>query len=142
ANPRTFDGDGAKVLRTARGLRLAMANPKIAPYGAAGLASLQPLGVDLGHWTILQGENIAQAYQYVATGNAHYGFVALAQLREAGVRDGYWRVPTESYPPIRQQAVLLKRAEKNRAARRWLAFLRTPEVRKKLADVYGYGNEE
>ncbi|MEK6747903.1 MAG: molybdate ABC transporter substrate-binding protein [Pseudomonadota bacterium] len=139
---RDLDGDGAEILRARRGLTLAIANPKTAPYGAAAHAVLRALGINSTQWRIIQGENISQTYQYVATGNAQFGFVALAQLREAGIRDGYWRVPSDLYPPLRQQAILLKRAEKNSVARHWLEFLRTPEVRKKISENYGYSSEE
>lgn len=142
ASPGDLSGDGAVLLRTKQGASLAIANPKTAPYGAAAMATLQTLVVDRSHWRIIQGENISQAYQFVATGNAQFGFVALSQLREAGVKSGYWQVPGNLYPVIRQQALLLKHGERNAAAQHWLKFLHSPEARKIMREIYGYGEED
>lgn len=139
AQPGLVDGRGA-VLRHGRFVRLAIANPKLAPYGAAAQLALQRLGL----WETLApklvtGENIAQAYQFVATGNAELGFVALAQVRGGdSSRGSLWRVPEHLYEPIRQDAVLLARAAGNDAARAFLAYLRSAAARAVIRD-YGYG---
>ena len=87
---------------------------------------------------IVQGNSIAQAFQFVDTRNAEVGFVALSQLyrrRPTGTR---WLVPQELYPPIRQDAVLLKRGEKDEASNAFLAFLKGPEARA-IIEKFGYG---
>jgi molybdate transport system substrate-binding protein len=123
-----------EVLRTARFRKLAIANPKLAPYGAAAQQAMTKLGV----WSALQerlvqGENIAQTFQFVASGNAELGFVALSQL--AGERKGSrWLVPAELHAPIRQDAVLLKQGP---AARAFLDFLRSATARERIR-AYGY----
>ncbi|MGQ0654024.1 MAG: molybdate ABC transporter substrate-binding protein [Betaproteobacteria bacterium] len=129
--------DRGEVLRTARFRKLAVANPRLAPYGAAAQQAMTKLGV----WgalqgRLVQGENIAQTFQFVASGNADLGFVALAQL--AGERKGSrWLVPAELHAPIRQDAVLLARAASNQAARALLDYLRGAAARERIR-AYGY----
>lgn len=107
--------------------RLAIANPKTAPYGLAAQQVLQALEL----WQPLQprlvrGDSIAQAFQFVATGNARAGFVALSQVRAWPEQNGRsWPVPQRLYQPIEQQAILLSQGANNDAARAWLAFLQT-----------------
>jgi molybdate transport system substrate-binding protein len=86
------------------------------------------------------GENIAQAFQFVASGNAELGFVALSQLREPGntASGSSWVVPQALYAPIRQDAVLLARGSGNAAARQFLEFLRSDASRVVIRG-FGYG---
>lgn len=120
--------------------RLAIANPKTAPYGTAALQTLTTLGLaeDL-QGRLVYGENIAQTYQFVTTGNAELGFVALSQV--TGHDDGSrWPVPPGFYDPIHQQAVLLARGAGNAAARAFLDFLRGPTAAA-IVGRYGYATE-
>lgn len=120
---------------------VAIANPKTAPYGVAAVAVLDRLNLGLKRLGILvvQGENIAQTMQFVASGSAQLGFVALSQLRGAEAPAGTcrWDVPADQHPPIAQQAVLLKRAASNKSAAGFLAFLKGDAARKLIA-VHGY----
>lgn len=122
--------DHGEVLQRAKFKRIAIANPKTAPYGQAAMQTLNALGLQeqlAGRF--ITGENIAQTQQFVSTGNVPLGFVALAQvmaLPEAE-RGSYWLVPVELHQPIDQGAVLLKRS-KTPAAQQFLDFLRTPEA--------------
>lgn len=131
---------GAAVLARPGSMRLAIANPKVAPYGAAALQVLQARGVAEA-WAprLVTGESVGQAYQFVATGNAELGFVALSQLMQPGqpTRGSMWRVPPGLHDPIRQDAVLLKAGEGNPAARAFMDHLRSPAVRALLRE-YGY----
>ena len=88
----------------------------------------------------VQGENIAQTHQFVASGNAEIGFVALSQVWQDGKLTGgsAWRVPPELHAPIRQDAALLKRGEANAAARVFLDYLKSEPARRVIA-AYGYG---
>ena len=139
SDPALVDAEGA-VLRSDRFRRLAVANPRTAPYGAAAMAVLRRLGLEERLASrLVQGENIAQAYQFVATGNAELGFVALAQVR-AAPGGSAWEVPRDLYPAVEQQAVLLDRGRDNPAARGFLDFLRTPEARALIREA-GYGTE-
>lgn len=121
---------------------LAIANPRVAPYGAAAVEVMEKLGVykNLRH-QLVQGENIAQAYQFVATGNAPLGFVAVSQILENGkLREGSaWMVPEHLHQPIRQDAVILKKGQGNPAAAALSAFLQSAPARRVIAS-FGYGN--
>jgi molybdate transport system substrate-binding protein len=139
ADPGKIDPEGA-VLTRGELDRLAIANPKTAPYGTAALQVLEALGVRHAlEPKLVRGENIAQTYQFVLTGNATLGFVALAQvaLDASGSR---WEPPQGLYEPIRQDAVLLARGTGNPAASALLDFLRGPGGRA-IIERYGYGVE-
>ena len=107
--------------------RLAIANPKTAPYGLAAQQVLE----HLGQWQALQaklvrGDSISQAFQFVATGNAQAGFVALAQVKSWPHQPGsLWLIPQGYYSPIDQQAILLNRGTGNVAAEAWMHFLKS-----------------
>jgi molybdate transport system substrate-binding protein len=136
ASPGLINNDG-KVLTTNTFHRLAIANPKTAPYGEAAMALLRKLGLyESVRKKIVTGENIAQTYQFVATGNAEIGFVAYSQIaaHQLGSR---WLVPTGDYPAIRQQAVLLYKGIDNPAATDFLTFLKSTAA-KGVIKKYGY----
>jgi len=120
---------------------LALANPKVAPYGAAAHETLEKLGLMSAlQARFVSGENIAQAYQFVASGNAELGFVALSQVMKDGrIAEGSgWVVPASMHRPIRQDAVLLAKGHDNPVAVALLGFLREPAARAIMAS-YGYG---
>src|SRR5690606_2192950 len=138
--PDYVDAKG-DVLRQADFRHLAIANPKLAPYGVAAMEVLGRLGLaDKLAPRIVQGENIAQTQQFVATGNAELGFVALSQVAVPGKpRQGSsWLVPPELYTPIRQHAVLLGPGAKQAAAQALLAYLRS-DAAKAVIQSWGYG---
>ncbi len=138
ARPGFVDGDGA-VLRRGSFTRLALANPKIAPYGAAAMRTLEKLGlVGTLQPKFVLGENVAQAYQFVSTGNAELGFVALSQvMKEGRIASGSaWVVPSSMHREIRQDAVLLTAGRGNVAAGALLHHLREPAT---LALIQGFG---
>ena len=133
-------GNILKPSQTDRFARLAIANPKLAPYGAAAVETMIQLGVLQAlqpKW--VQGDNIAQAYQFVATENAALGFVALSQVMVEGrLREGSaWVVPAHLHSPIQQDAVLLARGQGNPAAMALLQFMKTDKT-KALIRAFGY----
>jgi molybdate transport system substrate-binding protein len=142
ARPGLVDAEG-QVLANAKAFEhLAIANPKVAPYGAAGLEVIKARGLtDAITPKLVTAESIAQAYQFVATGNAELGFVALSQVAVPGkpVTGSYWLVPANLYGEIRQDAVLLKTGEKNPAAMALLDYLRSAPAQAVIA-AYGYGH--
>jgi molybdate transport system substrate-binding protein len=79
----------------------------------------------------VQGDSIAQAYQFVATGNAELGFLALSQwLVDARLRAGsVWQVPALMHAPLRQDALLLVKGRQQPAALALLAYLRSEPAR-------------
>jgi molybdate transport system substrate-binding protein len=131
---------GDEALKANAFAKLSIANPKSAPYGAAAVEAMTKLGVyDAIQSKIVQGNSIAQAFEFVDTGNAELGFVALSQLANvtAGSR---WMVPETLYAPIRQDAVLLKTGADDEASKAFLAFLKGPEARA-IIEKFGYGLE-
>lgn len=128
-----------RVIAEGRFSRIAIANPKTAPYGRAAVETMQRLGA----WPspkVVQGENVAQTFQFVETGNAQFGFIALAQVLslDEGRRGSYWEVPPNYHAPIRQEAILLKRGADKGAARAFVEFLKRPDTRAVIAR-FGYG---
>ncbi len=135
--------DGKDVLAKGKFHRLAIANPKTAPYGTAAKNTLQALGL----WTavkgrIVQGENIGQTFQFVYSQNAQLGFVALAQVLDPKINGtgSRWDVPENLYEPLRQQAVLLPRGKNNLAAKAFLNYVVNSKGRK-IIEQFGYGFE-
>jgi len=124
--------EGAQTLKRPDIRHIAIANPATAPYGRAAYQALNAMG--LWHTLkprIVQGDDVGQVFQFVASANAQLGFVALAQIlnpKNAFSRD-YWLVPEELYDPIVQDMVLLKKAENNSAAHAFVAFMQTAQAR-------------
>ena len=119
---------------------LAIANPDLAPYGAAARETLQARGLwDSLKGRLVFGQNIGQTRALVATGNAEIGFVALAQIKDSSATESYWLVPEKDHQPISQDAVLLTRARDNAAARAFMDYLKSPRARQIIAG-FGYEN--
>ena len=135
-DPHLVDPAG-KVLKSDRFRHLAIANPGLAPYGSAARSVLQALGLwDALTPKLVRGEDIGQAFQFVVSGNAELGFVARSQLQAPG-RDfagSSWQPPQALYPPIEQQAVLLRDSPAGRA---FMTFMQGEEARA-IVRAYGY----
>jgi len=139
AQPNYVDAAG-KVLQGGNFAHLSIANPKAAPYGAAAVEVLEKLDLYARlRPKIVQGENIAQAYQFVSTGNAPLGFVALSQVSKDGKfsAGSGWIVPASMHSPIRQDAVMLAKGADNPAARALLAYLKSDKA-KGIIRSFGY----
>jgi molybdate transport system substrate-binding protein len=139
ARTAIVDDQGA-VLKKGGFDHLALANPRLAPYGAAAVEAMKALGVhDSLAPKFVQAENIAQAYQFVATENALLGFVALSQVLEGGkLKSGSaWIVPANLHSPIRQDAVILDKGRGNPAAEALLKYLKGDKARA-VIKAYGY----
>ena len=140
APQQPFNGEAKALISEANLRRFSIANPKTAPYGMAASQTLKTMGL----WEQLQGrlvrgENIAQTYQFIASGAAEMGFVAHSQLTEEAKSKGYyWVVPLDLHNPIRQDAVLLQRGANNPAAKAFHAFLQSDSA-KELISTLGYG---
>ncbi|SDE73910.1 molybdate ABC transporter substrate-binding protein [Rhodospira trueperi] len=138
-DPALVDDAGAVLERDAFD-HLAIANPVTAPYGAAAVEVLEALGLQESlKDRLVQGDTIAQAHQFVITGNAEIGFVALSQVVDDD-SGSQWMVPQDLYTPIRQDAILLKTGADNPVAAAFLAFLKGPEATA-ITARYGYGTE-
>jgi molybdate transport system substrate-binding protein len=138
AQPGLIDAQG-EVLRSGGDGRIAIADPRLAPYGAAAIETLTRLGLLPSlRSRFVQGENISQTYQFISTGNAQMGFVALSQVLVDGrIQSGSsWVVPARLHAPIRQDAVLLMAGRTNPAAAALAAYLRSDKA---LAVIRSYG---
>lgn len=131
---------GKKTLHRKDFKHIALASPKLAPYGAAAVETMQALGV-YGKLKskFVQGENIAQAHQFVSSGNATLGFVALSQVYKNGrfSTGSGWVIPGRFYKPIRQQAVVLKQANDPTAAKALMLYMQSDPAYKVITS-YGY----
>jgi len=139
AKPGWVDATG-DVLRKAAFDRIALANPSVAPYGAAAVETLRALGLyDVLQTKFVTGQNIQQTHQFVASGNAALGFVALSQVyRDGGIPEGSgWIVPEKLHEPIRQDVVILLRGRGKPAAESLTKFLRSDKA-KAMIRAFGY----
>ncbi len=140
ARPGFVDDQGA-VLSSPQVTRIAIANPQVAPYGAAAMQVLRRRGLSQALAPrLVTAQSVGQAFQFASTGNAELGFVALSQVAAPGRPAGgsYWLVPAEQHDEIRQDAVLLQAGNKNPAAAALLAYLRTAAAREVIRS-FGYG---
>lgn len=139
AQPGLVDAQGA-ILNGGGFKHLALADPKLAPYGAAAVEVLKNKGVlEKLRPLFVLGENISQTHQFISTGNAELGFIALSQVIADGkIAEGSgWIVPDTLHAPIRQDAVLLNKGVENPAAPALLQFLKSAEART-IMQSYGY----
>jgi molybdate transport system substrate-binding protein len=131
---------GEETLHAKKFKRLAIANPKTAPYGLAAMQAMQKLDV----WESLQlklvmGENLGQTMGFIESGNAQLGFVALAQIMDPTIKGkgSRWDVPNHFHEPIKQDVILLTKGKDNAAAKALMDFMGGPQA-KKIIERYGY----
>lgn len=132
--------DQGSVLRSGKFQRLAIANPKLAPYGAAAMQVLANLGLEATvQPKLVQGENIAQAYQFTASENAQIGFVALSQVFMQGhiSQGSAWVVPAHLHAPLQQDAIVLRKGQDNPGAQALRVYLQSEKARRTL-QTFGY----
>lgn len=139
-----FKNKELKKLQSGEFNKLSLANPKLAPYGIAAMEVLEKLKLaepTRKKW--IQGENIAQTYQFVGTGNADLGFVALSQViqKKSINTPDYWPVPANLYQSIRQDAVVLKSGKNNAAVWDFLHFIDSHQGQA-IIKSYGYETQE
>ncbi len=139
AKPDFVDNAGL-VLKAGKFTKIAIASPKIAPYGAAAMQVMSALDLrETGRDKVVQGESIGQTFGFVSSGNADLGFVAMSQVFENGRLKGgsAWVVPQALYQPLHQDAVLLMHGKGNVSASALLQFLKTDQAREVMGS-YGY----
>ncbi len=139
ADKAVIDRDGA-VLGSGNLVRLALANPRLAPYGVAAVETLKNMEVyERVKEGIVFGENISQTYQFIYTGNIKFGFVSLSQIVKDGLitSGSYWLVPQNLHSPLKQDAVILGLAKGQPAAAEFLIWIKS-EVATKIISSFGY----
>jgi molybdate transport system substrate-binding protein len=139
AKPAIVDAQG-EVLKRGGFDHLALANPRLAPYGAAAFEAMKELGVHDGlAGKFVTAENIGQTYQFVKSGNALLGFVALSQVsKDNRITEGSaWVVPANLYQPIKQDAIVLNAGKGKPAPEALMKFLQGDKA-KAVIRSYGY----
>ena len=133
--------DAIALLQGSEYRRLAIANPRVAPYGTAAEAVMLAHGIEPGSGRLVTGQSIGQTFNFVTTGNADFGFVALSQVihheRQHGA-GSRWTPDPDSYPAIIQEAVLLGSAREPEAASVFLDWVRNSETARTLIEADGY----
>jgi len=131
---------GEETLHSKKFKRLAIANPKTAPYGLAAMQAMQKLDL----WESIQpklvmGENLGQTMGFIESGNADLGFVALSQVLDQKIKGqgSRWDVPNHLHEPIKQDVILLTKGKDNTAAKALMDFMGGPQA-KKILERYGY----
>lgn len=143
-SPLDVEHKGMNVLLDPAVKKIAIANPQHAPYGRAAAAALKHAGLyDRVADRLVLGENVAQAAQFVESGNAQAGFVALAHAVAPTMqgKGKYWEVPADFYPPLAQGAVVLSHSQHKMDAEDFLAYIKTKEVAE-LLRKYGFSQPQ
>jgi len=115
------------VLRDPAVKKIAIANPKHAPYGRAAVAAMQHFKVyDEAKDRLVLGENISQAAQFIESGACDVGVIALSlalapTMKAAGT---YWEIPSDAHPPLEQGAAILKSSKQQETAKQFVEFMR------------------
>jgi molybdate transport system substrate-binding protein len=130
---------GWSALLDASVTKIAIANPEHAPYGLAAVSAMQKAGIyEQVKTKLVYGENVSQAAQFVQSGNAQAGIIALSLALTPGMKAGTtWIIPADTYPPIKQGAVLLKSANSKTAARAFLEFVKSATGRE-ILEKHGF----
>jgi molybdate transport system substrate-binding protein len=139
-SPLDLDHNGINVLLDPSVKKIAVANPQHAPYGRAAVAALKHAGVyDRVADRLVLGENVAQAAQFVESGNAQAGFVALAHAVAPAMRGKgkYWEVPADFYPPLAQGVVVLSHSQHKKEAAEFLEYIKSKDAAE-LLRKYGF----
>jgi molybdate transport system substrate-binding protein len=134
-----FEHKGMEVLLDSSVKKIAIANPQHAPYGRAAVAALKQDGLyEKVSDRLVLGENVAQAAQFVESGNAQVGFVALAHALAPAMqgKGKYWQVPVDAYPPLDQGVVVISRSSHKKEAAAFIDYMKTPEA---AAVLHRYG---
>ena len=140
-DPNIIPEDGTALLASDQYRRLAMANPRVAPYGAAAEALLEGLKLKLPRGRVVIGQSLGQTLNFVTSGNAEIGFVALSQARiyerEHGAGSS-WIPDEELYPSIIQEAIVSSASQQQEAAQRLLAWMRDDPAARAIIEEDGY----
>jgi molybdate transport system substrate-binding protein len=130
--------DGITLLTKSSIGRLAIANPRTAPYGQAAMALLEKLNLaEVYRNRLLLADNVMQALQFAESGNADAAIVSKSLALAAEKATRWFEIPEEFYPPIIQGGVLLKKTSARQLAQQWRDFLLSPAGQAVLSR-YGY----
>ncbi len=133
---KKYKEDVLTQLKKGAFIKLAIANPKIAPYGFAAMEVLSKMELDNKvKSNMVYGENIAQTFQFIQSGSADLGFVALSYVKQTN--NEYWLVPENLYTPLKQQMVILKNSKNKKLAKKFLEFIKRKNI-KEIIKSQGY----
>ncbi len=122
--------------------KIAVANPKLAPYGEAAYQTMESWGnLKEASAKFVTGDNIGKTYQFVKTGNTQVGFVALSQVYKDGkmTSGSGWVIPIDLYKPIRQDSVILNPGKNDSDVTAFMQFMKTSPKVRAVIESYGYG---
>jgi molybdate transport system substrate-binding protein len=139
-SPLDVEHKGMNVLADPSVKKIAIANPRLAPYGRAAVAAMKHVQLyDQVSDRLVMGENISQAAQFVESGNAQVGFVALAHVTSPAMqgKGRYWQIPAEAYPPLDQGLVIISRSRRKKQAAAFVEYIKSPESAK-VFSRYGF----
>jgi molybdate transport system substrate-binding protein len=139
-SPLALEHKGMDVLLDPSVKKISIANPQHAPYGRAAVAALKHYGLyEKVSDRLVLGENVAQAAQFVESGNAQVGLVAFAHALAPAMqgKGKYWQVPADAYPPLDQGVVVISRSSHKEDAAAFVEFVKTPEAAAVL-ERYGF----
>lgn len=137
-----FVKDNKDFILSSEVKKLAVADPKLAPYGLAAYQTMTAWGeLDKVKDELVTGDNIGKTFQFAKTGNAQAGFVALSQVFKDGkmTSGSGWIIPEKFYEPIKQNVVVLKQADKDKGVENFMKFFFTSSKVKSVIESYGYG---
>ncbi len=120
--------------------KIALANPRLAPYGMAAKDVINHFNItNKTKNKLIQGENISQVYQFIETKNVDLGFVALSQMKSSqnSGKQNYWLIPQHIYTPIKQDLIVLRRTKKMSIVNEFVTFIKSQEG-KDIIKHYGY----
>lgn len=140
-NPARIPDDGPGFLASQNYQRLAMANPRVAPYGAAAEALLERLDLELPSGRVVLGQSLGQTLNFVISGNAEIGFIALSQARiyeRENAVGSSWLPAEDLYPPIIQEAIVLSASSQQEAAQTLLNWILNDPAARSIIEEDGY----
>ncbi len=133
----SLSGEADSLESLLKANRIAVANPRFAPYGKAAVETLKKAGLyQKLKGRLVYGSNVGQAFQFVVSGGADYGLVSLSLIKAFG-KGNYWIVPQDLYSPIDHAVIITDKGSRNKLSYEFLDFLKSTEA-KEILSRFGF----